>query len=30
MMVFPGKPIDGKWTINQARGCTKGIGVGPI
>ena len=22
MMVFPGKRIDGKWTINQARGCT--------
>lgn len=26
MMVFPGNPIDGKWTINQARGCTKPIG----
>lgn len=26
MMVFPGKPIDGKWTINQARGCTRLIG----
>ena len=26
MMVFPGNPIDGKWTINQARGCTKRIG----
>jgi hypothetical protein len=26
MMVFPGKKIDGKWTINQARGCTKQIG----
>lgn len=23
MMVFPGNPIDRKWTINQARGCTK-------
>src|SRR5919201_53303 len=22
MMVFPGNKIDGKWTINQARGCT--------
>jgi hypothetical protein len=22
MMVFPEKQIDGKWTINQARGCT--------
>jgi hypothetical protein len=26
MMVFPGKRVDGKWTINQARGCTKAIG----
>jgi len=26
MMVFPGKRIDGKWTINQARGCTRLIG----
>jgi hypothetical protein len=26
MMVFPGNPIDGKWTINQARGCTRPIG----
>ena len=26
MMVFPGNQIDGKWTINQARGCTKRIG----
>lgn len=26
MMVFPGNRIDGKWTINQARGCTKRIG----
>jgi hypothetical protein len=26
MMVFPANPIDGKWTINQARGCTKRIG----
>ena len=26
MMVFPGNRIDGKWTINQARGCTKAIG----
>jgi hypothetical protein len=25
MMVFPAEPIDGKWTINQARGCTKRI-----
>lgn len=25
MMVFPGKPINGKWTINQARGCTRQI-----
>ncbi len=21
MMLFPGKQIDGRWTINQARGC---------
>lgn len=26
MMVFPSNPIDGKWTINQARGCTRPIG----
>jgi hypothetical protein len=26
MMVFPANQIDGKWTINQARGCTKRIG----
>jgi len=26
MMVFPGNRIDGKWTINQARGCTGRIG----
>jgi hypothetical protein len=26
MMVFPGKSIDRKWTINQARGCTGLIG----
>ena len=26
LMVFPGKRIDGKWTINQARGCTGLIG----
>ena len=26
MMVFPGNRIDGKWTINQARGCTRRIG----
>jgi hypothetical protein len=26
MMVFPGNRIDGKWTINQARGCKKQIG----
>lgn len=26
MMVFPGRRIEGKWTINQARGCTKQIG----
>ena len=25
-MLFPGNRIDGKWTINQARGCTKRIG----
>jgi hypothetical protein len=25
MMVFPGNTIDGKWTINQARGCTREI-----
>lgn len=25
MMIFPGNRIDGKWTINQARGCTKQI-----
>jgi hypothetical protein len=26
MMVFPGNQIDGRWTINQARGCTRVIG----
>ena len=26
MMVFPANQIDGKWTINQARGCTTQIG----
>jgi hypothetical protein len=26
MMVFPGNRIDGKWTINQARGCTRQVG----
>lgn len=26
MMVFPRNRIDGKWTINQARGCTRKIG----
>jgi hypothetical protein len=26
MMIFPSNPINGKWTINQARGCTKAIG----
>jgi len=25
MMVFPGNKIDRKWTINQARGCTRRI-----
>jgi hypothetical protein len=25
MMVFPGRQIDRKWTINQARGCTRSI-----
>ena len=25
MMVFPGNRIDGKWTINQARGCLRNI-----
>jgi hypothetical protein len=25
MMVFPGNRIQGKWTINQARGCLKNI-----
>ena len=25
MMVFPGNPVDGKWTINQARGCNSRI-----
>jgi hypothetical protein len=25
MMVFPGNRINGKWTINQARGCTKRV-----
>jgi hypothetical protein len=28
MMVFPGNRINGKWTINQARGCTRRIGDG--
>lgn len=26
MMIFPRNRIDGKWTINQARGCTPQIG----
>jgi hypothetical protein len=26
MMVFPGNQVDRKWTINQARGCTRKIG----
>jgi hypothetical protein len=26
MMVFPRNRINGKWTINQARGCTRSIG----
>lgn len=26
MMVFPRNRIEGKWTINQARGCTRSIG----
>ncbi len=25
MMLFPGNPVDGMWTINQARGCTRSI-----
>ena len=25
MMVFPGIQVDGKWTINQARGCNKSL-----
>ena len=25
-MVFPANRIEGKWTINQARGCTRRIG----
>lgn len=25
MMIFPGNRVDGKWTINQARGCAKQI-----
>ena len=25
MMVFPGNRIQGKWTVNQARGCLKKI-----
>lgn len=25
MIVFPGNQVDGKWTINQARGCTGSI-----
>ncbi len=26
MMLFPGNKVDGQWTINQARGCTRKIG----
>jgi hypothetical protein len=26
MMVFPENQVDGKWTMNQARGCTRSIG----
>lgn len=26
MMLFPGNRIGGKWTLNQARGCTRQIG----
>jgi len=26
MIVFPGRRIGGKWTINQARGCNRSIG----
>jgi hypothetical protein len=26
MILWPGNQIDGKWTINQARGCTRSIG----
>lgn len=26
MMIFPANQIEGKWTINQARGCTRKIG----
>lgn len=26
MMIFPGNRIEGRWTINQARGCTRQIG----
>jgi hypothetical protein len=26
MMVFPANRVDGKWTINQARGCTRPVG----
>ncbi len=26
MMIFPRNQIDGKWTINQARGCTRSVG----
>lgn len=26
MMIWPGNRIDKKWTINQARGCTRAIG----
>ena len=25
IMVFPGNQVDRKWTINQARGCTRSI-----
>ncbi len=26
MMVFPGNQVERKWTLNQARGCTRAIG----
>ncbi len=26
MIIFPGTQIEGKWTINQARGCNRSIG----